>query len=229
MRLFPAQLARRLFPVLCLVALAAMPAVAQDITKVATSGVKVVFENDQVRVLDVVTQPGSTTAMHSHPDMMVVTLTPTTTKFTTAAGKTETVGADSRRGTGVYRTAESHSSQNVGRTAGHAILIEFKKPAPAAGTARRPSLPAPYKQVSENDHAAQFEVTVPPGGNVPQHTHGNHVLVALTGGTAEVTSQDGSKQTMEFAKDSATYGTGVTHSAVNTGKTPLQLVVVELK
>ena len=215
--------------VLCLLALVAAPALTQDITKVAPTGVKVVLENDQIRVLDVVTQPGSTMAVHSHPDTMIITLSPGTTRFTSSTGKTETVGADAKPGTGTYRPAESHNSQNVGKTNLHAILIEFKQPAPAADKARHPSLPAPYKHVSENAHAVQFELVVPPGGSVPVHTHGNHVLVALADATAEITNQDGTKQTMNLVKDTAQYQTPVTHSGVNTGKTPMHLVVVELK
>ena len=215
--------------VLCLLALVAAPALTQDITKVAPTGVKVVLENDQIRVLDVVTQPGSTMAVHSHPDTMTIALSPGTTRFTSSTGKTETVGADAKPGTGTYRPAESHNSQNVGKTNLHAILIEFKQPAPAADKARHPSLPAPYKHVSENAHAVQFELVVPPGGSVPVHTHGNHVLVALADATAEITNQDGTKQTMNLVKDTAQYQTPVTHSGVNTGKTPMHLVVVELK
>ena len=217
------------FAVLCLFVLVAAPALTQDITKVAPTGIKVVFENDQVRVLDIVTQPGSAMNVHSHPDMMTVTLTPGTTRFTSSTGKTETVGADSKRGSGTYRPAESHSSANVGKTSSHVIMIEFKQSAPAANQARHPSLPAPYKQVTENAHAVQFELVVAPGGSVPVHTHGNSVLIALADSTAEITNQDGTKQTMNFVKDTATFQAPVTHSAVNTGKTPTHLVVVELK
>ena len=229
MRTFPGHCTHSLLAVLCLLVLVAAPALAQDIAQVAPTGVKVVFENDQVRVLDVVTQPGSTMAVHSHPAMMVVTLTPGTTRFTSTTGKTETVGANITRGGATYRPAESHSSANVGKAASHVILIEFKQPAPAANQARHPSLTAPYKQVTENAHAVQFELVVAPGGSVPVHTHGNHVLVALSDSTAEITNQDGTKQTMNLVKDTATYGTPVTHSGVNTGKTTMHLVVVELK
>lgn len=225
----PRHCTRSIFSVVCVLLLAAVPVLAQDITKVAPTGVKVVFENDQVRVLDVVTQPGSTMAVHSHPAVMVVTLTPGTTRFTSTTGKTETVGANVTRGGATYRPAESHASENVGKAVSHVFLIEFKQPAPAANKARHPSLPAPYKHVSENAHAVQFELVVAPGGSVPVHTHGNHVLVALADATAEITNQDGTKQTMNLVKDTATYGTPVTHSGVNTGKTPMHLVVVELK
>jgi len=229
MAVLPRHCTRSIFSVVCVLLLAAVPALAQDITKVAPTGVKVVFENDQVRVLDVVTQPGSTMAVHSHPAMMIVTLTPGTTRFTGTTGKTETVGANVNRGGGTYRPAESHASENVGKSASHSFLIEFKQPAPSAATARRPSMPAPYKWVSENAHAVQFEVVVAPGGSVPVHTHGNHVLVALADGTIETTNQDGTKQTINLVKDTAQYGTPVTHSGVNTGKTTSHVVVVELK
>ncbi len=229
MRSFLPQFTKRLFPVLCLVALPAAFALAQDITQVAGGTTKVLFENRSVRILDSRLMPGSKIAMHTHPDMLAVVLEPGSTKYTTAEGKTRQTPADVQRGAIVYTAAESHSSENVGQTAGRAILIEFKKAAPAAGEAAKPSLPAPYKQVGDNAHARVFEVNLAPGGSVPMHSHGEHVVVALTDGTAEVTDQNGQKQSQTFQKDTAVAGGPTTHSAVNTGKTPLHLIAVELK
>ena len=226
--LFP-HFTKRLLPVLCVVALAAGFALAQDVTKVAPGSVKVIFENDSVRILDSRTMPGSKVAMHSHPDMLAVVLEPGSTKFTTPEGKSRQAAEEARRGTVVYTAAESHTSENVGKTLSRAILVEFKKPAPAAAEAANPSLPAPYKQAGDNAHARVFEVNLAPGGSVPMHTHGEHVIVALTDGTAEVTDATGQKQSEKFQKDTAIAGGPTTHSAVNTGKMPLHLIVVELK
>ncbi len=64
---------------------------------------------------------------------------------------------------------------------------------------------------------------------MPKHTHGEHVIVSLTDGTAEATDQEGRKQTVSFKKDTATFAGLVIYSCVNTGQTPLHLIVIELK
>ena len=43
---------------------------AGDAVKVAPDVYKVILENERVRVLDVRTQPGGTSEMHGHPDMV---------------------------------------------------------------------------------------------------------------------------------------------------------------
>ncbi len=210
-----------------LVFLITSTALAQDPVKVAGDMYKVIVDNDSIRVLDVNIAAGAKTAIHSHPDLVAVVLEPSTIKWTRPDGKSEQSGAEFTRGGLQYMASDTHISENIGTTSAHVILVEFKKPAPVLG--RNPSLPAPYKQVAENPHASIFENMVAPGGTVPKHTHGDHVIVSVTDATAETTDQEGNKQTTNFKKDTATFAGPVTHSGVNTGQTPLHLIVVELK
>jgi len=69
------------------VALAAVAAFAQDAAQLAPDRVKVVFENDRVRVLHF-KQPGhSKLPMHSHPDYVAVGFTTDHSKYTLPDGK----------------------------------------------------------------------------------------------------------------------------------------------
>lgn len=213
----------------CALALAVAPARAQDPAKVAGEQYKLVSENDNIRVLDVTIAPGAKAAMHSHPDLEVIVLEGGAAKWTFPDGKFRLSGPEMKRGATLSMKAETHSVENVGKTPIHVVLVEFKKPAPEAGKGRSPSLPTPYKQVADDAHARTFELTAAPGGTVPEHTHGDHVIVSLSDATAEVTDKGGKKETMAFKKDTALVGGPVTHSGVNTGKTPLHLIVVESK
>ena len=213
----------------CALALAVAPARAQDPVKVAGDQYKVISENDSVRVLDVTMAPGAKAAMHSHPDVDVVVLEGGAVKWTLADGKSRLSGPEMKRGAIISMKAETHSAENVGTTPIHVVLVEFKKPAPEAAKGRSPSLPMPYKQLADDAHARVFELTASPGAKVSEHTHGDHVIVSLSDATAEVTDKDGKKETMSFKKDTALVGGPVTHAGVNTGKTPLSLIVVELK
>jgi quercetin dioxygenase-like cupin family protein len=229
MRSYRINFTKLFFATLCVLALIPSLALAQDPVKVAGDMYKVVSENDRVRILDVKIAPGAKTAMHAHSDLVAVVLEPSTIKWTTPDGTSRQSGPEFKRGGVQHMTSETHISENIGKTSAHVILVEFKQPAPAAGKGRNPSLSAPYKQVADNPHARVFELMVPPGGTVPQHTHGDHVEIALTDATGEVTNPDGAKQTFTFKKDTAVFAGSATHSGANTGKTPVHLIVVELK
>ncbi len=92
----------------------------------ATPGThKLAFENDRVRVVDVNLKPGGKAEMHSHPDYMAVALGENCkVKFTSADGREEE--AEFKTGDTVWRGAESHTVQNIGRTECHVLNIEFK-------------------------------------------------------------------------------------------------------
>ncbi len=218
-----------LFASLGLVTLITSPLGAQDPVKVAAGTYVVFAENDQVRILDVKLAPGQKTAMHSHPDLVAVILDPGRTKWTLKDGTSHQSDPGAKRGTAGFMNAETHVSENVGKTPLHAILVEFKKPAPAAGMGTNVSLPPPFKLVAENPHARVYEERSGPGAKISQHTHTYHVTISLTDAIAEVTDKDGRKETQSFQKDVALWGIPGTHSAVNTGKTPSHIIDIEVK
>lgn len=98
---------------------------AQDMVKVAPKNCKVLLENDQVRVLRVVTKPGEKLAMHSHPADIVYTLTSSKTKFTSPDGKAEE--SEKKAGQAIWSDAVTHSTENIGTTESRVLVIELKK------------------------------------------------------------------------------------------------------
>ena len=221
--------ARVLFTTLCALTLLSSLSLAQDPVKVGGGAYKIISENARVRILDVMVAPGQVSAKHSHPDNLVVTLEPGTIKWTIPDGTSTQSAPDMKRGSLLFAPGSTHTSENVGKTTVHAIMIEFKQPAPEAGKGRNPSMPAPYKQVLDNAYVRVFEGNSGPGASLAQHTHGDHITIALSEGSAEVTDKDGKKETLQFKKDTATFSGPSTHSAVNTGKTALHLIDIELK
>jgi quercetin dioxygenase-like cupin family protein len=202
----------------------------QDAVKVAPTLYKVITENENVRILEATIAPGAKTAMHSHPDLVGVVLQGSIIKWTRRDGKSEQSPPEFVRGGVQYMAADSHVSENIGKETARVILVEFKKSAPAAGRGRNPSLPAVCKELNDNPHARVFDCAIEPGAKVAEHMHGDRVEVFLTDAMIEVTDKDGKKQTVTGKKDTAVYAAGpVTHSAVNTGKTRFQGIVVELK
>ena len=186
----------------------------------------VVLENELVRVVEVRAEPGSQIEMREQPDQMVIVLEAAPAKNTQPSRRTEWAQGKTKPDTGIYKPAEGPAAGSV-LNAARAIVVEFKQQAPQAG--RAPSLPPPYKQVSENAHAVQFEATAAPGQVTPLHTHGNHVLIALADGTVELTDPSGKKEKLELKKDTVKFGPPITHTSANTGSTPLHWILIELK
>lgn len=203
---------------------------AQDPVKVAGGQYRLIAENEDVRLLAVDVAPGAKTVMHSHPDLMAVMLQPGVTKWTMPDGKTVQSAPDTKRGTVIAMDAQTHISENAGKTTLRAVLIEFKKPAPAASAARKASSEPSCKVISESPHATAQLCRGAAGSMVAKHTHlAGHVYVALTDLSAEITDDAGKMHAMNLKKDEAVIAPPETHSGKNTGKAAYQLIVVDLK
>ncbi len=106
---------------------ATTPALAQDAAKAEPRSYKVVFENAKVRVLQYVSRPGlgvCGTGKHSHPDHVVVTLTPAKVKVTGEDGKVQI--NDIPAGATFWDPATTHSAENIGGSGSKMVLIEIK-------------------------------------------------------------------------------------------------------
>jgi quercetin dioxygenase-like cupin family protein len=117
------RLSLQLLAVLVFVASGLM---AQDAAQVTPKVVKVKFENEKVRVLEVTSHPGDKEMTHSHPANVVYVLEGGTLRITTADGKTSDVTF--KTGDTLYREPVTHSAENIGKTTFHVIIVELKKP-----------------------------------------------------------------------------------------------------
>src|SRR5450759_2621809 len=119
---------RGMFPMA--VALAAVAAFAQAVVQLAPGQVKVVFENDRVRVLHFTEPAHSKLPMHSHPAYVTVGFTTADSKYTFPDGKTsnERTKADDV----TYSKGLTHAFENLSGTASESVMVELKKPGAAA-------------------------------------------------------------------------------------------------
>ena len=98
---------------------------AQDLAKAMPNDVKVIVDNDRVRVLEVIHRPGAKEPMHSHPAYVAVFLNATRLKVTMPDGKT--VEKDRKAGETYFSEAVTHAVENTGTADQHVIVIELKK------------------------------------------------------------------------------------------------------
>lgn len=108
----------------CALSLAALPAVAQDPTKVDPQHYKVESENEQVRVLRIHYGPHEKSVMHGHPGSVAVFLTDLHTKFTYPDGKTDEMQA--KAGETRWTKAGKHLPENLSDKPMDLILVELK-------------------------------------------------------------------------------------------------------
>ncbi len=100
----------------------AVPTADQATPKV----VKLKFENDRVRILETVSNPGDHELQHSHPGNVVVVLEGAKLRIQTADGKSNEV--EFKTGDAFWRDPVIHSAENIGTTRLHAIIVELKQP-----------------------------------------------------------------------------------------------------
>lgn len=96
----------------------------RDPLVVAPTHYTVRFENERIRVLEGVDQPGERTGMHDHPDTLMVVLAPFKRELTLANGRK--IQTESKAGDVRWMPAQAHAGENTGSTETRALFIEFK-------------------------------------------------------------------------------------------------------
>ncbi len=84
---------------------------------------KVIFENDQVRVLEYTDKPGHLTTPHEHPDSVMYTLSSFRRRLISDKGHAD---VEIKAGTTAWLAAQTHAGENIGDTDTHVIFVELK-------------------------------------------------------------------------------------------------------
>jgi len=99
------------------------------------------------------------------------------------------------------------------------------------GLAQDPVAVSPkiYQVVIDNPQVRVLRVVAAPGAKTAMHQHPDNMTVLLTNGKMDFTDGDGKTQTVEMKAGEAMWSNAQKHMGVNTGTTPLEAIVVELK
>lgn len=107
-------------------------ALAQDATQTDGDKYKVILENDCVRVLDYSDAPGEKTHQHSHPNFVLIAMTPFQRTLTLPDGKV--LRREFKAGDVMWSAAQTHVGTNIGQTPTHVVIVELKKSAANSAT-----------------------------------------------------------------------------------------------
>lgn len=95
-----------------------------DAVSIAPDIYKVVLDNERVRILEVRMKAGQVSAMHSHPDTVVIGVVGAKYRFTHPEG--ELLELDLAENEPMYMEAVEHSVENIGDNEGRGFIIELK-------------------------------------------------------------------------------------------------------
>ncbi len=96
-----------------------------DPTRVAADVYKLILENDRVRVFDVRFTPGQRAEMHGHPDHVIYVISDYTLNLMMPDGTSQEVPL--KAGQAFWMKAGPHAAENIGKTEGHALVVELKE------------------------------------------------------------------------------------------------------
>jgi len=193
------------------------------------------IENESVKVLDVMVQPGTKTRMHDHKvNRVMVYLDEGKQHFEWQDGKPTDLKW--KAGEPLWSPAAGmHVATITSDKPVRIIEVELKKP----GAGNSPSAPAKdplkvapknYKKVFENDQVRVSRVHFEPGETVPMHEHAtNRVTVMLADQDFRITTADGQVQTPKRKYGEVTWGVPVTHKEENLSSKPFDLIMIDLK
>lgn len=85
------------------------------------------------------------------------------------------------------------------------------------------------KVLTDNDHVKVSEVTIAPGAVADWHSHPQHTVYAVTDVKIQVEIEGKETSTAELKEGQAIWSPAVTHKVTNVGKTPVTLIVTEIK
>jgi len=215
---------------LTFIALTAPVALAQDPVKVDANHYKVMFENDQVRVLRIHYNPREKSVMHEHPASVVVFLSASKTRFSLPDGSATTNGG--KAGQITFSDAGKHLPEDIGTTPVEAVLVELKgKPGMGSAVALDPVKidPTRHKLEVENDKVRVLRIKIKAGDTTKQHEHPNGVAIFLTDVKTSFTRGDGTTREGTNKRGEAIWAAAEKHTVKNVARQAAEIILVELK
>jgi quercetin dioxygenase-like cupin family protein len=97
--------------------------VEEDPVRTNPEHYRTIFENDFVRVLDYLDEPGQSTTPHVHPNSVMITLTDFQRRLSVHGRERE---VDLTAGQVFWLPAQRHTGENIGETPTHTIFVELK-------------------------------------------------------------------------------------------------------
>src|SRR5450432_3821694 len=139
----------------------------KDALLVAPDVYRLAFENERIRVLSFITQPGQKWALHSHPDSLVVALSEYSVRNLTPGQAS--AERHSKLGDVRWIPASAHTGENIGTTEMRGLIVELKDSVPSASIEEKAvlaSFQAMLDGLGKRDKGAMMAQMLPGGSAV---------------------------------------------------------------
>lgn len=189
------------------------------------------FENQYVRVFDVVVPPGDATLFHTHAnDYAFVSIGDANLKAEVLGGQPGDLvlkDGEVRFTKGVI----THRVTNVSDAPFRNITIEILSSPGGKGGAGNVPVPPGHTLVLENDRLRVERIVLEPGQSTTMHEHTlSGLSVAVSSGKIVIESPGQKAETVEFKPGDFRWRTGaITHKLTNVGKSRFEGVGLEWK
>jgi quercetin dioxygenase-like cupin family protein len=211
----------------CFLAWNALPTSAQDSVRVDPH-VKVEFENAQVRVIRMAYPSGATAPTHTH-DLPRAVVELIDSKQRADDGTV----IERKRWTSRFAEPNTSPHKAVYLTSAESIAVELKGPAgasvPVPSTNATVVDPAHHKVEFEDNRIRIVRMTYPVGAKIPMHSHLPGVSIVLTATSVHSWAPDNKETDGQTVAGSVAWSDAGTHANEVRGKSPLELVRIELK
>ena len=211
----------------------AAAAFGQDPVSLAPSLYKVEVDNAWVRVLRTTRGPREKSPMHTHPATVVVCLTDSRQRVTSANGTVSEVSH--RAGDVIYNEPITHAEESLSDRPLEAIVVELKPGAPTSSAEPRVMLdpvkidPKYHIVVLENSRVRALRTILEPGIKSPLHEHPHYVVVYLTELHTSMELADGRVVDNPRRPGEVAWRDFMKHSTLNVGKKTAVEIQIELK
>jgi hypothetical protein len=195
---------------------------------------KLPFENDQLRALEYVIQPGEKLSLQTHAPSLFFCVSP----FVATLTFTDEQSESARFKVDDYRWYEHPiiGVANTGKSEAKFLIIEIKKPAPTnhrdvpADDGTKVALDV-YKLLFENDFVRVIRVGSKPGQKTVMHSHpGSAFRYSMANSKGRLTMPDGTIRELDSREGVARWTELPTrHIAENVGLTAGHTLLVEIK
>lgn len=218
----------------CIISSFVVSAVAQTAVPIEKEPLhRLKFENEFVRLFDVLVPVGGATLFHEHRyDGIGVWISDAQITDEAFSGEKEPVkiqygvpGFSSRP------TPMTHRVINTGKTDFRTIFIEILTSKSSGSAKTFPVLSDGHVVLIDNDRVRVNRLVLKPGESSKLHTHNMHGLgLIFYDSKIELIGADGSKRTLDAkAGDHAWQNAGTTHIIKNVGSTRFEAIDIELK
>ena len=195
---------------------------------------KVLFDNKDVKVLEVTFAPGQSDNMHDHYPMTIHVLEGGKVQGTLPDGTVNEREIPDGF-TGHQLQGVRHQIKNIGDNTMKIILVERKRTQSTNYSKEELILPEEvspdrYQVLLDNEDVKVVMVTFPPGKGDNMHEHGVTTYYAVKGGKMQNTLADGTVSEMEIPDGFASHGDKlVKHQMMNIGEEMVKVLLVEHK